>query len=122
MDEDFLPESERLLTFVRKLKEVFDACDEDSDGFIRPEHFVQLGSQFGQTEQVKKLAKCLDPDSHGRINFKDFCCGVLTMKGYVRLLKKKSGPQFITGPYETAKSCYRTHSLECRQGPAESHQ
>uniref|UniRef100_A0A671U2I3 RAB11 family interacting protein 4 (class II) b n=1 Tax=Sparus aurata TaxID=8175 RepID=A0A671U2I3_SPAAU len=69
-----------LLTFVRKLKEVFDVCDEDSDGFIRPEHLVQLGSQFGQAEQVKKLAKCLDPDSHGRINFKDFCRGVLTMK------------------------------------------
>lgn len=53
MGEDFIPEPERLLTFVRKLKEVFDVCDEDSDGFIRPEHFVQLGSQFGQTEQVR---------------------------------------------------------------------
>ncbi|XP_040003328.1 rab11 family-interacting protein 4B isoform X2 [Xiphias gladius] len=27
------------------------------------------------------------------------------MKGYVGILKKESGPQFITGPYETAKSC-----------------
>ncbi|XP_049427410.1 rab11 family-interacting protein 4B isoform X2 [Epinephelus fuscoguttatus] len=107
MGEDFIPEPERLLTFVRKLKEVFDVCDEDSDGFIRPEHFVQLGSQFGQTEQVKKLAKCLDPDSHGRINFKDFCRGVLTMKGYVGILKKKSGARFTTRPYEMAKSCYR---------------
>uniref|UniRef100_A0A671U0Q8 RAB11 family interacting protein 4 (class II) b n=1 Tax=Sparus aurata TaxID=8175 RepID=A0A671U0Q8_SPAAU len=80
MDEEFTREQEHLLTFVRKLKEVFDVCDEDSDGFIRPEHLVQLGSQFGQAEQVKKLAKCLDPDSHGRINFKDFCRGVLTMK------------------------------------------
>ena len=53
MDEDVIPEPERLLTFVRKLKEVFDVCDEDSDGFIRPEHFVQLGSQFGQAEQVR---------------------------------------------------------------------
>ncbi|XP_078021184.1 rab11 family-interacting protein 4B isoform X2 [Epinephelus lanceolatus] len=106
MGEDFIPEPERLLTFVRKLKEVFDVCDEDSDGFIRPEHFVQLGSQFGQTEQVKKLAKCLDPDSHGRINFKDFCRGVLTMKGYVGILKKKSGARFTTRPYEMAKSCY----------------
>ncbi|KAL7404865.1 hypothetical protein ABVT39_020095 [Epinephelus coioides] len=107
MGEDFIPEPERLLTFVRKLKEVFDVCDEDSDGFIRPEHFVQLGSQFGQTEQVKKLAKCLDPDCHGRINFKDFCRGVLTMKGYVGILKKKSGARFTTRPYEMAKSCYR---------------
>ncbi|XP_033938556.1 rab11 family-interacting protein 4B isoform X1 [Pseudochaenichthys georgianus] len=106
MGEDIIPQSESLLTFVRKLKEVFDVCDEDSDGFILPEHFVQLGSQFGQAEQVKNLAKCLDPDSHGRINFKGFCRGVLSMKGYVGLLKKKSRARFITGPYETAKSCY----------------
>uniref|UniRef100_A0A3B4Y0H0 RAB11 family interacting protein 4 (class II) b n=1 Tax=Seriola lalandi dorsalis TaxID=1841481 RepID=A0A3B4Y0H0_SERLL len=55
MDEDFIPESEYLLTFVRRMKEVFDVCDEDSDGFIRPEHLVQLGSQFGQRKQVKRL-------------------------------------------------------------------
>ncbi|XP_056227916.1 rab11 family-interacting protein 4B [Seriola aureovittata] len=108
MDEDFIPESEYLLTFVRRMKAVFDVCDEDSDGFIRPEHLVQLGSQFGQRKQVKRLAKCLDPDSHGRINFKDFCRGVLAMKGCVGILKKKSGPQFITGPYDTAKSCYQS--------------
>ncbi|XP_070830468.1 rab11 family-interacting protein 4B isoform X2 [Chaetodon trifascialis] len=107
MDEDFIPEPEQLLTFVRKLKDVFDVCDEDSDGFIRPAHLVQLGSQFGQAEQVKKLAKCLDTDARGRIDFKDFCRGVLTMKGYVGILNKKSGAQFITGPHETAKSFYR---------------
>ncbi|KAK5865951.1 hypothetical protein PBY51_020181 [Eleginops maclovinus] len=106
MDNASSPQSERLLTFVRKLKEVFDVCDEDSDGFIRPEHFVQLGCQFGQAEQVEKLAKCLDPDSQGRINFKDFCRGVLSMKGYVWLLKKKSRARFITGPYKTAKRRY----------------
>ncbi|GLD66312.1 rab11 family-interacting protein 4 isoform X1 [Lates japonicus] len=100
MDEGFIPEPEHLLIFVRKLKEVFDVCDEDSDGFIRPEQLVQLGSRFGQGEQVKRLAKCLDPDSHGRINFKDFCRGVLTMKGYDGILKKKSGAQFIMGPNE----------------------
>ncbi|KAI9545726.1 hypothetical protein NQZ68_034496 [Dissostichus eleginoides] len=117
MEEDRILQSERLLTFVRKLKEVFDVFDEDSDGFILPEHFVQLGFQFGQAEQsaegkqrsavkevwgdhesgcsfvtaskrslqqqqqVNNLAKCLDPDSHGRINFKGFCRGVLSMKG-----------------------------------------
>ena len=60
MEEDRIPQSERLLTFVRKLKEVFDVCDEDSDGFILPEHFVQLGSQFGQAEQVSTwtLSNC----------------------------------------------------------------
>ncbi|XP_036964343.1 rab11 family-interacting protein 4B isoform X1 [Acanthopagrus latus] len=107
MDEEFTREQEHLLTFVRKLKEVFDVCDEDSDGFIRPEHLVQLGCHFGQAEQVRKLAKCLDPDSHGRINFKDFCRGVLTMKGYVGMIKKKSMSQFIRQPLETAKSFYQ---------------
>lgn len=52
MEENFVPQPEHLLTFVRKLKAVFDVCDEDSDGFIRPAHLVQLGSQFGQAEQV----------------------------------------------------------------------
>lgn len=53
MDEDFIPEPGHLLTLVRKLKEVFDVCDEDSDGFIRLEHLLQLGSQFGQADQVR---------------------------------------------------------------------
>ncbi|CAB1416937.1 unnamed protein product [Pleuronectes platessa] len=102
MDEEWNREPEHLLTLLRKLREVFDVCDEDADGFIRPEHLVQLGSQFGQEEQntagggggggggggegggVKRLAKCLDPNAHGRINFRDFCCGVLTMKAGLR--------------------------------------
>ncbi|XP_065814323.1 rab11 family-interacting protein 4B isoform X2 [Labrus bergylta] len=106
MDEECLPEPEHLLIFVRKLKEVFDVCDADSDGLILLEDLVQLGSQFGKAEQVKNLVKCLDCDSLGRISFKDFCSGVLTMKGYVDILKKKSGAQFTTRPYETAKrSC-----------------
>uniref|UniRef100_A0A8C7UVI2 RAB11 family interacting protein 4 (class II) b n=1 Tax=Oncorhynchus mykiss TaxID=8022 RepID=A0A8C7UVI2_ONCMY len=78
---DVLPDAEQLLLFLRKLKEVFDLCDEDSDGYIRVEHFVNLGSQFGQGDEVKKLAKCLDPNTQGRINFKDFCHGVLAIKG-----------------------------------------
>lgn len=52
MDEDFIPEPGHLLKFVRKLREVFDVFDEDADGFIRLEHLLQLGSQFGQAEQV----------------------------------------------------------------------
>uniref|UniRef100_A0A8C7CBB1 RAB11 family interacting protein 4 (class II) b n=1 Tax=Oncorhynchus kisutch TaxID=8019 RepID=A0A8C7CBB1_ONCKI len=71
----------QLLLFLRKLKEVFDLCDEDSDGYIRVEHFINLGSQFGQGDEVKKLAKCLDPNAQGRINFKHFCHGVLAIKG-----------------------------------------
>ncbi len=31
--------------------------------------------------QVKKFAEYLDPNAHGRINFKDFCHGVFAIKG-----------------------------------------
>lgn len=46
---------EHLVLLVSKLKEVFDMCDEDEDGFIRVEHFVRLGRQFGQTDEEVKL-------------------------------------------------------------------
>lgn len=58
MGEDFIPEPGHLLKFVRKLREVFDVCDEDADGFIRLEHLLQLGSQFGQAEQVGVIDVC----------------------------------------------------------------
>lgn len=44
--------------------------------------------------QVKKLTKCLDPNAHGRINFKDFCHGVFAIKGNLlptTTLKKVDG-------------------------------
>uniref|UniRef100_A0A669B3P2 RAB11 family interacting protein 4 (class II) a n=1 Tax=Oreochromis niloticus TaxID=8128 RepID=A0A669B3P2_ORENI len=72
---------EQLLQFLRRLKEVFDVCDEDADGFIRVEHLVDLGIQFGQGDEVKKLTRYLDPNAHGKINFKDFCHGVFAIKG-----------------------------------------
>lgn len=31
--------------------------------------------------QVKKLTTYLDPNAHGKINFKDFCHGVFAIKG-----------------------------------------
>uniref|UniRef100_A0A671U5C0 RAB11 family interacting protein 4 (class II) a n=1 Tax=Sparus aurata TaxID=8175 RepID=A0A671U5C0_SPAAU len=74
-------QEEQLLQFLRRLKEVFDVCDEDADGFIRVEHLVDLGLQFGQGEEVKKLTRYLDPKAHGKINFKDFCHGVFAIKG-----------------------------------------
>ncbi|XP_064006597.1 rab11 family-interacting protein 4 isoform X2 [Pogoniulus pusillus] len=82
-----------LLRFLRKLKEVFDVCDEDADGFIRVEHFVALGLQFGQGDEVEKLAKYLDPNDLGRINFKDFCHGVFAIKGCEELLKDVLPPE-----------------------------
>ncbi|XP_061311349.1 rab11 family-interacting protein 4 isoform X2 [Pezoporus flaviventris] len=94
-----------LLRFLRKLKEVFDVCDEDADGFIRVEHFVALGLQFGQGDEVEKLAKYLDPNDLGRINFKDFCHGVFAIKGCEELLKdvlssENSEPQHYEPHYD----------------------
>ncbi|XP_056361936.1 rab11 family-interacting protein 4 isoform X2 [Oenanthe melanoleuca] len=86
-------EPANLLRFLRKLKEVFDVCDEDADGFIRVEHFVALGLQFGQGDEVEKLAKYLDPNDLGRINFKDFCHGVFAIKGCEELLKDVLSPE-----------------------------
>uniref|UniRef100_A0A8B9ZD60 RAB11 family interacting protein 4 n=1 Tax=Anas platyrhynchos TaxID=8839 RepID=A0A8B9ZD60_ANAPL len=94
-----------LLTSSSWLWEVFDVCDEDADGFIRVEHFVALGLQFGQGEEVEKLAKYLDPNDLGRINFKDFCHGVFAIKGCEELLNDvlspdNSGPQHYEPQYD----------------------
>lgn len=53
MEPSGLGEPPSLVQFLRKLKEVFDVCDEDADGFIRVEHFVSLGLQFGQGDEVR---------------------------------------------------------------------
>ncbi|XP_029014855.1 rab11 family-interacting protein 4A [Betta splendens] len=87
------PDQEQLFQFLRRLKEVFDVCDEDADGFIRVEHLVDLGLQFGQGDEVKKLTRYLDPKANGKINFKDFCDGVFAIKGCDEILKMAADPQ-----------------------------
>ncbi|KAL7378276.1 hypothetical protein ABVT39_011255 [Epinephelus coioides] len=58
MEGHVFPDQEQLIQFLRRLKEVFDVCDEDADGFIRVEHLVDLGLQFGQGDKDKdKMAK-----------------------------------------------------------------
>ncbi|MBN3283925.1 RFP4A protein, partial [Polyodon spathula] len=91
MDGNGFPDQEQLLQFLKKLKEVFDVCDEDDDGYIRVEHFIDLGLQFGQGDEVQKLTKYLDPNELGRINFKDFCHGVFAIKGCEEILKNALG-------------------------------
>ncbi|XP_063074018.1 rab11 family-interacting protein 4A-like [Engraulis encrasicolus] len=117
MDGNVFPDQEQLLGFLKKLKEVFDVCDEDADGYIRVEHLVDLGLQFGQGDEVKKFAKYLDPNAHGRINFKDFCHGVFAIKGCEGILKTALGtPQVDTRPYETDNGYYYQimhHSGDC---------
>ncbi|KAG7491647.1 hypothetical protein MATL_G00005930 [Megalops atlanticus] len=107
MEGNVVPDQEQLLLFLKKLKEVFDVCDDDADGYISVEHFVDLGLQFGQGEEVKKLARYLDPNAQGRINFKDFCHGVFAIKGCEEILKTALGTRNITRrPYETDNGYY----------------
>ncbi|MGH0147863.1 UNVERIFIED_CONTAM: hypothetical protein FKN15_061102 [Acipenser sinensis] len=101
MDGNGFPDQEQLLQFLKKLKEVFDVCDEDDDGYIRVEHFIDLGLQFGQGDEVQKLTKYLDPHELGRINFKDFCHGVFAIKGCEEILKNALGARSARcRPYE----------------------
>lgn len=53
MEGRVFSDQEQLLQFLRRLKEVFDVCDEDADGYIRVEHLEDLGLRFGQGDEVR---------------------------------------------------------------------
>ncbi|KAM9392265.1 rab11 family-interacting protein 4A [Pholidichthys leucotaenia] len=109
---------EQLLMFFKRLKEVFDVCDEDADGFIRVEHLVDLGVQFGQGEEVEKLTGYLDPNGHGKINFKDFCHGVLAIKGCEGIMKMTVGPRNLSsGQPSVTDNGYIYQNGEAKLGP-----
>ncbi|XP_048870429.1 rab11 family-interacting protein 3 isoform X1 [Brienomyrus brachyistius] len=66
-----LPSEEDMLP----LKAVFNALDQDGDGFVRIEEFVQFATVYG-AEQVKDLTRFLDPSGLGVISFEDFYRGI----------------------------------------------
>ncbi|KAL4657905.1 rab11 family-interacting protein 4A-like [Arapaima gigas] len=107
MEGATLRDHEQLLRFLGKLKEVFDVCDEDADGFIRIEHFVNLGLRFGQGDEVRRLSEYLDPGCQGKINFKSFCHGVFAIKGCEEMLKSALGSCHLNArPQETDNGYY----------------
>ncbi|KAM4715865.1 rab11 family-interacting protein 3 isoform 2-T2 [Anableps anableps] len=57
------------------LKAVFDALDQDGDGFVRVEEFMEFAAAYG-ADQVKDLTKFLDPSGLGVISFEDFHRGI----------------------------------------------
>lgn len=104
------PGGHHVLHFVQRLRHVFDVCDEDADGFIKVDDFIDLGQQFIQGEEVEKVVRYLDPNELGRINFKDFCHGVLAIKGCNQLLRGVLGVNGVTGvkppPYQAPYTEY----------------
>ncbi|XP_054913791.1 rab11 family-interacting protein 3 isoform X3 [Poeciliopsis prolifica] len=60
---------------MSSLKAVFDALDQDGDGFVRIEEFLEFAAVYG-ADQVKDLTKCLDPSGLGVISFEDFHRGI----------------------------------------------
>ncbi|XP_034395953.1 rab11 family-interacting protein 4A isoform X2 [Cyclopterus lumpus] len=117
MEGHDVPDQEQLLQFLRRLKEVFDVCDEDADGFIRVEHLVDLGLQFGQGDEVKKLTRYLDPNAHGKVNFKDFCHGVFAIKGCEEILKMAVGPRGVSSSQSVTDNGYIYQNGEAKLGP-----
>ncbi|XP_055786629.1 rab11 family-interacting protein 3-like isoform X2 [Salvelinus fontinalis] len=57
------------------LKAVFDALDQDGDGFLRIEEFMEFAAAYG-ADQVKDLTKFLDPSGLGVISFENFYRGI----------------------------------------------
>ncbi|KAM4717687.1 rab11 family-interacting protein 4A isoform 2-T2 [Anableps anableps] len=118
MERPGLPDQDQLLQFLKRLKEVFDVCDEDADGFIRVEHLMDLGLQFGQGDEVKKLSKHLCPNAHGKINFRDFCHAVFAIKGFEELLKMAVVPRSMTSRHQSVTdNGYIYQNDEVKLGP-----
>ncbi|KAF5903990.1 rab11 family-interacting protein 3 isoform X1, partial [Clarias magur] len=57
------------------LQAVFQALDQDGDGFVRIEEFMEFATAYG-VEQVKDLTRFLDPSGLGVISFEDFYRGI----------------------------------------------
>uniref|UniRef100_W5LJT5 RAB11 family interacting protein 3 (class II) n=1 Tax=Astyanax mexicanus TaxID=7994 RepID=W5LJT5_ASTMX len=57
------------------LQTVFQALDQDGDGFVRIEEFMEFATAYG-AEQVKDLTHFLDPSGLGVISFEDFHRGI----------------------------------------------
>ncbi|XP_051537942.1 rab11 family-interacting protein 3 isoform X2 [Myxocyprinus asiaticus] len=57
------------------LRAVFQALDQDRDGFVHIEEFIDFARAYG-AEQVKDLTRFLDPSGLGVISFEDFHRGI----------------------------------------------
>lgn len=60
------------------LKAVFEACDQNGDGFVKTQDLLRLGQEHSSVgfEEMKTLIEKLDPEENGRISFDGFCKGI----------------------------------------------
>lgn len=60
------------------LKAVFEACDQNGDGFVKTQDLLRLGQEHSSDgfEEMKTLIEKLDPEGFGRISFDGFCKGI----------------------------------------------
>ncbi|XP_062416205.1 rab11 family-interacting protein 3 [Pungitius pungitius] len=71
------------------LKAVFDALDQDGDGFVRIEEFMEFAAAYG-ADQVKDLTKFLDPSGLGVISFEDFHRGISAISNGGTFLREEA--------------------------------
>ncbi|XP_069779121.1 rab11 family-interacting protein 4B [Narcine bancroftii] len=81
-------DEESLGELVQRLRLVFDAVAEDPGGSLPVQRFIQMGLRFVQGEELHRVARLLDPQNLGHINFLEFCRGIFVIKGCGDLLDK----------------------------------
>ncbi|TRY94245.1 hypothetical protein DNTS_011678 [Danionella cerebrum] len=84
------------------LRAVFQALDQDGDGFVHVEEFIEFAKAYG-AEQVKDLTRFLDPSGLGVISFEDFYRGISTISNEgcdPELYKTHLIPMESSGPPE----------------------
>ncbi|PFX17972.1 rab11 family-interacting protein 4-like isoform X1 [Stylophora pistillata] len=77
------------------LKAVFEACDQNGDGFVKTQDLLSLGQEHASVgfEEIKMLIEKLDPEGFGQISFDGFCKGIhdfLGANGDVNVNEKNS--------------------------------
>lgn len=87
------------------LKAVFEACDQNGDGFVKTQDLLRLGQEHTSEgfEEMKILIEKLDPEGFGQISFDGFCRGIhdfLGVNGDVNLNGGKELDEFAADdPY-----------------------
>ncbi|RMX55864.1 hypothetical protein pdam_00006229 [Pocillopora damicornis] len=82
------------------LKAVFEACDQNGDGFVKTQDLLSLGQEHASVgfEEIKILIEKLDPEGFGQISFDGFCKGIhdfLGANGDVNNVNEKNSHKLV---------------------------